>query len=623
MSAAVDLLDLIEQHGGGPYVRKSRTDGGEYGGPCPFCGGRDRFMIWPAAERPHYWCRVCEAKGGVARFLVEKGGLGWHEAIEVEREGLDLTTAQARADGRAARSRAVDPGQPSLEWQAMAEIITQLAEAALWNERDPTAEKVRRYLRSPRRGLRDETIRTARLGYIPQDIYDDLAAWGLTPSRDLKKVWLPRGVLIPYVIGGQVVRLKIRRLTTEKAQRFHDVAGSANALYGADNLAFGCRATLSESEFDALVARQEVPEAAHCATGGTNGAREPRWLAKLALADTMLVTFDPDEAGDGRAAWWLNRLRNAARLRPIGGDLTEMHCTGDVPLAPWFAGAFGRAAALLAERSTAPEEAATPVPAPAAPTASGPAQCFFCAGSGPYHDREGRDWCAAHAPSGAIDPATGEVFEIARREMSSVLGACYWCGERVAVVDTHGRAWCTAHAPGNFSAEAARAAQLVAESETIVEEAAPSPARAWTNEEILGELRATLVEGGADFSTTPDLATPARATKKARAGLPELPRCSTPHCEGSHLEHDALGNLWCRLCTPRREMMDSGATVLGEWYPDLAWGTTQRTGQGEKNWLMFARGLSLSAVHLVLRAVREKSEQPDVTQACQNEPSLV
>ncbi len=67
------------------------------------------------------------------------------------------------------------------------------------------------------------------------------------------------------------------------------------------------------------------------ATGATGGARRAAWVARLALAPTVLVAFDadPNGAGDQAAAWWLSVLANGRRLRPVGGkDVNAMHTAG-------------------------------------------------------------------------------------------------------------------------------------------------------------------------------------------------------------------------------------------------------------------------------------------------------
>ena len=43
--AGVDLLAIAERD---TALRKvAATNGGEWAGPCPFCGGDDRFRLWP------------------------------------------------------------------------------------------------------------------------------------------------------------------------------------------------------------------------------------------------------------------------------------------------------------------------------------------------------------------------------------------------------------------------------------------------------------------------------------------------------------------------------------------------------------------------------------------------
>ena len=41
-----DLLALVEQDGF-RAAQKSTSRGGQYNGPCPWCGGTDRFRVQP------------------------------------------------------------------------------------------------------------------------------------------------------------------------------------------------------------------------------------------------------------------------------------------------------------------------------------------------------------------------------------------------------------------------------------------------------------------------------------------------------------------------------------------------------------------------------------------------
>jgi hypothetical protein len=57
-----DIVTLL-QTAGVPLERAGK----EWGGPCPMCGGHDRFRVWtaPAGRRPGYWCRRCGISGDV------------------------------------------------------------------------------------------------------------------------------------------------------------------------------------------------------------------------------------------------------------------------------------------------------------------------------------------------------------------------------------------------------------------------------------------------------------------------------------------------------------------------------------------------------------------------------
>lgn len=65
-NAAQDLLDLFIGHC--ELRRTGATNGGEFHGPCPKCGGTDRFMVWPAKGRA--WCRRCGTQGDTLRWAM-------------------------------------------------------------------------------------------------------------------------------------------------------------------------------------------------------------------------------------------------------------------------------------------------------------------------------------------------------------------------------------------------------------------------------------------------------------------------------------------------------------------------------------------------------------------------
>jgi len=110
-----DLLDLI---GRDTRLRKvASTAGGEYAGPCPFCGGRDRFRVQP--EQGRWWCRRC---GDGAR---------WEDAIAYvrKRDGVDFVEAGRLlgASERELESREA-PQRHGLAWRRPGSILSERAE---------------------------------------------------------------------------------------------------------------------------------------------------------------------------------------------------------------------------------------------------------------------------------------------------------------------------------------------------------------------------------------------------------------------------------------------------------------------------------------------------------------
>ncbi len=62
------LVQFMEERvGQGSFKRVAATNGGEWAGPCPMCGGDDRLRAWPNPREghPRAWCRQCHRSGDV------------------------------------------------------------------------------------------------------------------------------------------------------------------------------------------------------------------------------------------------------------------------------------------------------------------------------------------------------------------------------------------------------------------------------------------------------------------------------------------------------------------------------------------------------------------------------
>lgn len=62
---------------------KPKTDG-ELCGPCPWCGGKDRFTLFAGQGNNglgRFWCRQCGRGGDAIQFVREMEGVGFKEAV--------------------------------------------------------------------------------------------------------------------------------------------------------------------------------------------------------------------------------------------------------------------------------------------------------------------------------------------------------------------------------------------------------------------------------------------------------------------------------------------------------------------------------------------------------------
>lgn len=94
-----NVLDLAQQDV--PLKQTSTCKGAEYHGPCPSCGGTDRFCVWPERGKTgRFWCRQCGRKGDSIQYLRDFRGLSFLEAKQ--RLGLPITSSPYRQADRAA-----------------------------------------------------------------------------------------------------------------------------------------------------------------------------------------------------------------------------------------------------------------------------------------------------------------------------------------------------------------------------------------------------------------------------------------------------------------------------------------------------------------------------------------
>jgi DNA primase len=299
-----DVLALAQEE-----VQLYKVAVNEYAGPCPGCGGTDRFRVRYSRDTGT-WSFMCRSCWDAGQYLPEKGRKrGWGDAIDYLRHyrGMGFQEARALTNGQERKTEHRTPAQPrslTPEWQAATHKAMQAHQARLWSHDTLALEYVRQ------RGFYDHIIKQFQLGYsIHQGI----------PY-----------LVIPSINAGQYITVYRRDLRPDvpKEQRWKDApGGTKDELYLADCLWMRKEmpVVLCEDAFSALSIYQECNDLVNVvATGGAECGLLTRWIARLACMPVVLIALDADAAGDKYAAEWIRRLKNARRLRPLLKDANDM-----------------------------------------------------------------------------------------------------------------------------------------------------------------------------------------------------------------------------------------------------------------------------------------------------------
>ena len=316
---------------------------GEWCGPCPGCGGEDRFVVWPehhsGATGGKYLCRNCAPAGGdCIQFLRDFQGMTYREACEA----LNIPTAQKRIPVPV-KAFGWRPGQeriPSAAWQTRAKTFLSSCRAGLETTEGRAALNAR--------GLSFDFALAHGLGWNPADQYEAPQLWGLeswvNSKGNLGKLYLPVGLVIPCFRKSGPVAVKIRRRDWQPSDtwpKYHAIKGGGNGVLVLGKE--GLPVVLVESELDALLIAQEAAGLCSAVALGSASNR-PHATATPFLKATprILCALDFDKpdakgrrAGANASRWWMDNFRQARRWPPtVGKDPGEMHLSG-IPVRLW------------------------------------------------------------------------------------------------------------------------------------------------------------------------------------------------------------------------------------------------------------------------------------------------
>lgn len=290
---------------------------------CPFHD--DRSPSLSIEEGKHWWrCWACGEHGDAATLLMKIDNLTFPEAVRrITGDPADWRPRPGppvRRTGGPETPKGQGRTNPRIGPDEVADL-TQQASLRLWSD---DGKEALTYLRG--RGLTDETIRRAGLGFIQ--------------SGNPLIPWRPPAVLFPWRDRGRVVKINARvlpdwmesqppdRRPPKYLEVFRD--GSPAIYPSPETIIPGRPVVITEGEADALIVTQEIGDKANVITlGGTSAAPDWEVMTRLSGCFPWLIALDNDPPGDKAADGW-NQYTSAIRARPPGRckDWTDAHQTG-------------------------------------------------------------------------------------------------------------------------------------------------------------------------------------------------------------------------------------------------------------------------------------------------------
>ena len=339
LKGAVDIVEVISQH------TDLRRQGARWVGLCPFHDERTPSFSVDAQEKL-YHCFGCGVGGDAIKFVEEKDGLGFAEAVELlaDRYGVELEREQEdpRAEARRQRRQRL---------QQLLERSAAYYANYLWESKE--AEKARDYLAE--RGLSEAALRDFGVGFAPSAWdkilvagqragfnVEELRGVGLIQKgrqggeydRFRSRIMFPirdaRGRALGF--GGRAMRSDqgAKYVNTAETDFFH----KSEILYGLDRaraaMAKANQAVVVEGYTDVIALHQAGVEGT-VAVMGT--AITPKQVETLSgIVDEVVLALDADSAGQ-EAMLRAQRVAGGRRMRlrvasmPKGVDPAELMAT--------------------------------------------------------------------------------------------------------------------------------------------------------------------------------------------------------------------------------------------------------------------------------------------------------
>ena len=261
----------------------------------------------------------------------------WRLNIKIEKHKYKAPKIPKPAKKRSWSPADPDPA-PGGTWLEKAHKFVVWAHGKLLKD----AEKLD-YLKE--RGIHSAAIVNHQLGFNPgqhgKDLFRHRESWGLDTvfkkNGQKKRMWIPRGLIIPWIDNDRIMRIRIRR--DEGEPRYYVLPGSNMGMMLLGSIK---RVVLVvESELDAILISQEAGDVSSALALGSSSSKPDRSAAqRLRSATLVLLALDYDQAGAGACRWWQNNFPQTKRWPvPVGKDPGEAHQAG-TDLRDWIIAGF-------------------------------------------------------------------------------------------------------------------------------------------------------------------------------------------------------------------------------------------------------------------------------------------
>jgi len=296
----VDIVDLI-----GQYVPLKKA-GANYKALCPFHNEKTpSFMVSP--EKQIWHCFGCGRGGDIFKFVMEKEGVEFREALEMlaQRAGVKLASAPQYARQAGLKSKLFK----------LYGLVTQFFEQALFKTDE--GREALNYFRQ--RGLTDETVKTFCLGYalkgpalllklLQRKGYTDdlLKSSGLFVERNGRLVdkFRERIIFPVFDVTGRPVAFTGRTMLKDREPKYLNspetpIFQKGKVLYGLqqakDEIKKAGKAILVEGTMDLLASHQAGIRNVVASLGTALTSGQLTMLSRH--SPRLVMALDMDEAG--------------------------------------------------------------------------------------------------------------------------------------------------------------------------------------------------------------------------------------------------------------------------------------------------------------------------------------